>query len=76
VTLKRLFTSLLSLEKALWYLLKNGHKPVLHRGSYSMLRMLARPRSYRDRSAHERVVFEAKRLLLGAAEPTKPKRKA
>ncbi len=66
--LERLFSSLLSLEKALWDLLKNGHKPLLRRQSYSLKRMLGRPDSYRDRYAQERVVLEAKRLLLAAAE--------
>jgi AbiU2 len=66
--LERLFCSLLSMEKALWYLLKNGHQPVLRRQSYSLRRMLARPRHYRDKNAQERVVIEAKRLLLKAAE--------
>jgi hypothetical protein len=66
--LERLFGSLLALEKALWYLLKNGHKPTLRRQSYSLNRMLGRPRSYRDKNAQERIVLEARRLLLAAAE--------
>jgi hypothetical protein len=66
--LERLFSSLLSIEQALWYLLKNGHKPVLRPRSYSLKRMLGRPLTYRDKNAQERVVLEVKRLLLAAAE--------
>jgi hypothetical protein len=66
--LERMLTFLLSLHDALWESLHNGRRPVLRRRTYSLKQMLARPRSYKGRTPQERIVIEAKRLLLAAAD--------
>jgi AbiU2 len=64
---ERMLAFLLSLHDALWELLHNGRRPILRRRSYSLKQLLSRPKSYRGRGPHERVVIEAKRFLLASS---------